>query len=186
MPLVDILSAAFSGPAGRVVEGPVRSIVAEVLQDHGYASPAEVQALRDDLQALRELLTELGGQVEQVRGQAAALSQQAEALRLRAEKAEAAAEAATLSAAAATAALSSAAAARRVAPAERQGMSPADHDRFKAQGLPGLVGPDGHVSIDGEAWQVDPALAGRPYTLSKHKAPRVLIDGVAVDKARVG
>ena len=53
MPIRDILAAALSRPAGRVVDGPVRDIVNEILADHGYASPAELAALKADADGLR-------------------------------------------------------------------------------------------------------------------------------------
>lgn len=71
MPVIDILSAALSGPAGRVVEGPVRTLVAEVLQDRGYASPAEVQALRDEVRDARRRADSLEARLARLEGQPA-------------------------------------------------------------------------------------------------------------------
>ena len=59
MPLTDILSAALSRPAGKVVDGPVRDIVDEVLRDKGFAGPAELRRLQDDLAGLRKDLASL-------------------------------------------------------------------------------------------------------------------------------
>ena len=65
MPLRDIVIAALSRPAGRVVEVPVRDIVSTVLQEQGYASPAEVQSLRDELKSLQGLVEGLGKRVKE-------------------------------------------------------------------------------------------------------------------------
>ncbi len=53
MALSDILAARLAGPAGRVLDGPIREIVQRMLQESGYASPAEVQSLRDEARDLR-------------------------------------------------------------------------------------------------------------------------------------
>jgi len=54
MPLVDVLRAALSKPAGRVVEAPVRDLVDEILRDHGFAGPADVAKLRQEIAELRD------------------------------------------------------------------------------------------------------------------------------------
>jgi hypothetical protein len=165
--MVDILSAALSRPAGRVVEGPVRAIVTEILQDRGYASPAEVLALREELAELRQALEKLTSQVGDLRAEAQALRVQADAL---------------------AAAPPAAAPPARPSPATpaRLGMSLEEYERWRQGGLPGRVGPDGLVEVDGQAFRVDPALEGRPYSLSKHKVPRLLIDGQPVERSPVG
>jgi hypothetical protein len=56
MALSDFVSSRLSRPAGRVLDGPIRDIVQQVLRESGYASPAEVQALRDDARDLRSRL----------------------------------------------------------------------------------------------------------------------------------
>lgn len=54
MPLVDVLRAALSKPAGKVVEVPVRDLVDEILRDHGFVGPAEVAKLRQEIAELRD------------------------------------------------------------------------------------------------------------------------------------
>ena len=108
MPLSDVLAAALSRPAGHVVEGPVRTIVTEILQDHGYASPAEVQAVRDQVESLARRVGALERALEEGREAAAAAA--AEVGRLRealatAEERAAEAQAAALAADARSAAL---------------------------------------------------------------------------------
>lgn len=53
MSLTDLFASRLSRPAGRVLDAPIRDIVHEVLKEHGYASPAEVQALRDEVRDMR-------------------------------------------------------------------------------------------------------------------------------------
>ncbi|MDP2312547.1 MAG: hypothetical protein Q8P41_06545, partial [Pseudomonadota bacterium] len=53
MAIRDLFTSRLAGPAGRVLDAPIRDIVHEILREHGYASPAEVQALRDELRDLR-------------------------------------------------------------------------------------------------------------------------------------
>lgn len=52
MSLSNLLGRLSKG-GGAGVDATVRSVVHEVLREQGYASPAEVQALRDELRALR-------------------------------------------------------------------------------------------------------------------------------------
>ncbi|NOY25264.1 MAG: DUF3053 domain-containing protein [Oligoflexia bacterium] len=181
MPIIDIVSAALSGPAGRVVEGPVRAIVNEVLQDRGYASPAEVQALRDDLARLTDTVTRLGAELTDLRTQADGLSTQVDGLRQ--QLAAAPAPQAAPEPEAAPAASKAPAPASK---ADRLGMSIDDYERWRSGGLPGVIGPDGYVDIKGTTWRVNAALEGQPYTLSAHKNPRVQVKGRPVAKTRVG
>jgi hypothetical protein len=101
VPLTDILSAALSRPAGKVVDGPVRVIVDEVLRDKGFAGPAELRRLQDDLASLRKDLGALTARVGTTEGEAAALradrgglEKQVEAATARAAAAEKRAQAA--------------------------------------------------------------------------------------------
>lgn len=176
MPVIDILSAALSRPAGRVVEGPVRAIVTEVLQDRGYASPAEVLALKDELGELRQVLDRLSTEVESLRVEAATLRAQADALR----------DSPPAASAPAAPAPGPSTATRAPATPARLGMSLEEYERWRQGGLPGRIGPDGLVELDGQAFRVDPSLEGRPFTLSKHKTPRLLVDGQPVEKEPVG
>lgn len=110
MPLSDVIAAALSRPAARVVDTPVRDILDEVLRERGYAGPAEVQQLRDEIAALRKDLGALGKRVEDAEGGAVALragvadlEKEVQAATARAAAAEKRAEAAEQAAAAADA-----------------------------------------------------------------------------------
>ena len=191
MPLTDILAAALSRPAARVVEGPVRNIVNEVLQDHGYASPAEVQALRDQVVAVGVRLGKLEAQLSAVEAdaagvqskiddltaalhaaQAAAASAQARAAAAEAQSAAMELRVATLESGATTSAAPAAVASDPLAHLDRQ-----QRHLFRAGRLPGHVGPEGLIEIDGKAWRLDEALAGRPFEVAKTKKLQVVVDG---------
>lgn len=80
MPIKDVIIAALSRPAGRVVDGPVRDIVASALKERGYASPAEVSALKDEIAAVRgqasaltPRLDQLDARLDEARKEAASL-----------------------------------------------------------------------------------------------------------------
>lgn len=53
MSVFDRILERLSGPAGRVLDAPIREVVQEVIRDGGYASPAEVDALRAEAGALK-------------------------------------------------------------------------------------------------------------------------------------
>ena len=59
MPIVDIVRAAISRPAGKVVETPVRELVEQVLADHGFAGPAEIAKLKQEIASLQERVSVL-------------------------------------------------------------------------------------------------------------------------------
>lgn len=86
MALTDVFSSRLSRPAGRVLDAPIREIVHELLKEHGYASPAEVQALRDEVRDMRtrmdgmeKRLADLQHLAEQARTEANMARQAAEA-----------------------------------------------------------------------------------------------------------
>jgi len=93
MAIRDVFASRLAGPAGRVLDAPIRDIVHEILREHGYASPAEVQALRDELRDLRT-------RVDGVDRRVADLSAIAETARAEAATAQAAATTARAEAAA--------------------------------------------------------------------------------------
>jgi len=99
MPLTDVLVSALSGPAGKVIRGPLRTIVLEVLEDRGYASPQEVQALRMEISSLESRMAGIQGQLQEAealaaqgQGEMARLAEELERAVRRAAVAEAAAE----------------------------------------------------------------------------------------------
>lgn len=83
MALFGSFASRFARPAGKVLDAPIREIVHEVLREHGYASPAEVEALRDELRSLKARVDGLGRTVDQLA--AVAETAQAEAAAARGE-----------------------------------------------------------------------------------------------------
>ncbi len=185
MPIRDILAAALSRPAGRIVDGPVRDIVNEILADHGYASPAELAALKADADGLRGRLGSMDARVAELESAAVAL-QESVAL-LRAERVERPAAQDTGPRPSLTPQVPEPPAeplAKRQAWAERSVekgtckvlncTNPASRDGFCAKHagdwsagrLSGFISPEGLVSVAGEPRLVDPALAGFAYAVA--------------------
>lgn len=80
MALVDVFSSRLAGPAGRLLDAPIRALVHEILREQGYASPTEVQSLRDDARDLAARLGRAEGRLaELVRGQEATMLELKEA-----------------------------------------------------------------------------------------------------------
>lgn len=181
MPLKDVLVAALSRPAARVVDAPVREIIEEVLRDHGYASPADLARIKDDLAALGGKLAPLERKVGDLEGQIGGLREEAAGLRAALSKVEAEladsraelaaarqalAEAQTRAAAAPVAAPASAC---KVPGCERRvasnGFCRAHLMSWRAGRLGGYVSPEGLVALGQGAGRVGLALAGEPYAV---------------------
>ena len=75
MALIDTLVSRLGRPAGKALDPTIRDIVQAVLKEHGYASPAEVQALRDEVRDMRSRVDGLRKRVDEV----AQLAEQARA-----------------------------------------------------------------------------------------------------------
>ena len=74
MALKDFVTARLSKPASRMLDAPIRDAIHEILREAGYASPAEMQTLRDELRDLR-------GQLGTVENRATEMSTQLAAAR---------------------------------------------------------------------------------------------------------
>lgn len=173
MPLRDVIVAALSRPAGKVVDGPVRDIVHEILAERGYASPAEVAALREETDTLRVSMRALEARLdalEQARAQQPTPPTLPtpttrssliptippppdEPLDDRRRHAEA----------------SAAAGMCKVSgcknPRYRDGFCMEHAADWRAGRLPGFVSPEGLVSVGGEPRRVAPSFAGQPYAV---------------------
>jgi hypothetical protein len=102
MPITDVLTSVLSGPAGKVVRGPLRSIVRDVLDERGFASPEEVQELRRQISSLEGRLADVQGLLDEAealattgQGELSRLADELEKAVRRAAVAEAAAPVAT-------------------------------------------------------------------------------------------
>ncbi len=184
MPLRDVIAAAISRPAGRIVEGPVRTIVNEVLADHGYASPAEVAALREEAQGLQGQLSGFSARIAELEQATAALQSSLEGLQaqlLAATVAPAAQPQRSLvpdvpPPPATPIADRTAWVARAVEEGRckvmdceesrwRDGFCIAHASAWQTGQLAGFVSPEGLVSVDGQPRRVDPGLSGALYAV---------------------
>lgn len=214
MPLSDVLVAALSRPAGRVVDTPVRAIVAEILASHGYASPAEVGALREELAALRGKIQTLGGRLDALEAGLSAARAESEQLRAALERANEQASqpavateppapvVATEPPAPVVATAPPAPVVATEPPAEiptaegckvsgcgsaafAQGFCRAHHHQWRSGHLAGFVSPEGLLDLDGKAGRVSLDLAGQPYKISD-KDGRLRVAGRFASAALLG
>jgi multidrug efflux pump subunit AcrA (membrane-fusion protein) len=186
MALSDILSSRLAGPAGRVLDAPIRALVHEVLREQGYASPSEVQALRDDAR-------ELSGRVSRAESKLADLSRAQEATVAELKDAREALRASQGALSAAQAELAEARAALAAAPApsgaapvvaplqaapkgacsvpdcggtlRSKGFCSAHYQQWRRGTLDGFVGLDGHLTIGKHTFRVSDDHAGKAAVL---------------------
>lgn len=201
MALSDLFSR-LGRPSSRGVEASVRAIVHEVLKEQGYASPSEVQALRDEaarlagrIDTLDRRLGDLAKLTEEARATAARaehappsadprVAELDARLALLAEELEALRSARPAAEAGAAAAAPLQAAARGACkvegcggPVRSKGFCSAHYQQWRRGTLAGFVGLDGAVEVDGQVFHVDPDFAGHPASLRHGK---LHVDGAAV------
>lgn len=182
MPLRDVITAALSRPAGKVVDGPVRDIINEILAERGYASPAEVAALRDEADALRTQLGALQGSVQDIQAQLVTLQQEITSIKnappsstppssgtpgpLEPTAPDSAVEERELKAAsAASQGLCRVAGCGQSS--WRDGFCAAHAEQWRAGRLPGFVSPEGLVSVLGKPRRIAPTFAGALYGVER-------------------
>lgn len=188
MPLKDVVIAALSRPAGKVVESPVRELIDEALRDRGYASPAEIAALKEELSKLGARVGALPAQVGVLEQQLGALGHEARALREALSRAEAAAAEARAEATAARAEAAAATARAEAAEARLAALESASEVRgapASAEPVFCRVAGCGHVSA-GHGFCRAHLLAWRAGRLPGFVSPEGLveIDGGAARVAR--
>ncbi|MFZ5481491.1 MAG: hypothetical protein ACOZNI_32315 [Myxococcota bacterium] len=203
MGLSSFFASRLSRPAGKVLDAPIRDIVQEVLRESGYASPGEVEQLRDQardlrgrLDALDKRLGELVKVAEGARAEASAAAQKAAATpgpdpRVAELESRLVALAAELQSARSTAAAAPAPAAEPLSAAPRGGCKvPGCKESVRSKGfcsphyqqwrrgtLKGFVNMDGTAMVDGRAVSVPSEYAGGMVTVRDGK---VLVDGRVV------
>ncbi|MBM4393061.1 MAG: hypothetical protein FJ090_18200 [Deltaproteobacteria bacterium] len=207
MPILDAVFSKLGRPAGRALDPTIRDIVHSVLKEHGYASPAEVQALRDEVRDMRgrvdgmqKRLDEVVALADRARGEASATREAAEARSLAAERG--ANERVTAMAerlAQLEARLSEAASPRGAVPARgaarpelglaaarcrvdgckndvrSKGFCSSHYQQWRRGTLKNFVGPEGHVMVDGNAYQVPASFAAGKAEL---RSGKIYVDGV--------
>lgn len=183
MPITDVFASRLAGPAGRMLDAPIRALVHEILREQGYASPAEIQALRDAARDLAARLARAESRLgDLTNGQEATLTElkaAREALAAsRAELVAAVAQgagpaAAAAPAPAATAAVAPLTAAPRIACGvadcdglvRSKGFCSAHYQQWRRGTLDGFVGQDGHVRVGKRTVRVSDDFEGRPATM---------------------
>lgn len=189
MPITDVFASRLAGPAGRVLDAPIRALVHEILREQGYASPAEIQALRD---AARDLAARLGRAESRLgdltNGQEATLAE------LKAAREALAASRAELAAVVAQGAAFANGSAASLAPltaapkgacivvdcgglVRSKGFCSAHYQQWRRGTLDGFVGQDGHVRVGKRTVRVSDDFGGRPVTM---EGDVLLIDGKTV------
>jgi hypothetical protein len=71
--ILDLFSSVVSRPAGRILEGSVRSLVNDLIRDHDLASAAEVDTLRRSLRQLEGRADALQSKLDAAEGEVAEL-----------------------------------------------------------------------------------------------------------------
>lgn len=87
MSVLDTLVTRLGRPAGKALDPTIRDIVQSVLKEHGYASPAEVQALRDEVRDMRARVDGMASRLDAVVKQADAARAEAAAAKETAKEA---------------------------------------------------------------------------------------------------
>ena len=188
MAILDLFSSVVSRPAGRILEGSVRSLVNDLIRDHDLASAAEVDTLRRSLRQLEGRADALQGKLDAAEGEVAELRAALAKADQRLSEARGALEAANASLATLEGASHSHEAAPAApAPAEptpvpeapaapegcrapgctnkhrSKGFCSPHYQRWRRGTLPGFVMPDGSVVVDGKTRKLGKKNAGLPY-----------------------
>ena len=207
MSLLDALFTRVGRPAGRALDPTIRDIVHAVLKEHGYASPAEVQALRDEVRDMRSRVDGMQRRVDEVVRQAddvrvAAAQSVAEAreggaqavAELAHKLAELQAQQGPTQSTAASASIERAAPAAGPSPLEAapaatckvadcettvrsKGFCSPHYQQWRRGSLKGFVGPEGHVMGVAGVSQLSVQLAGGAVSVVGGKT---LVDGKAL------
>ena len=187
MSLTDRLANRFTKPGSGALDAPVRDLVQSILKEHGYASPAEVQALRDEVRdargrvdALDKKITELARQSPPVEDPrvASLLSKIGE---LEASLRELSSRPVATIVAPATPITAAPAGGCKVdgcqAAVRSKGFCSPHYQQWRRASLAGFVGPEGTVMADGRILHVPESYAALPAVVVGKK---VLIDGKEV------
>ena len=198
MAILDLVAGIVSGPAGRLVEAPVREIVEEVLRQQRVASPQEVARLRSELSSLTSELSKMAAQV-------ASLQEKLD--EMKSAPAAAPAPAPKVAAPAPKKAAAKKPAAKKAAPAKAKtkrgrpskahlkcsvpgcdgahrskGLCGKHYQTWRRGALPGFVGPEGGVSKGDINLRVDKKLAGKAARITgKGNGIKVTIDKQSVE-----
>ena len=87
MAILEIVAGIIAGPAGRVVEAPVREIVHEVLRQHNLARPEDLHRVNSEVTSLRGEVQSLQGRLDELLNKIDSLATPAKAAPATAKKA---------------------------------------------------------------------------------------------------
>jgi hypothetical protein len=173
MSLGDLAAALLVRPLSRVFEGPMRSVMSEVLAERGYASPAELRALHEAMQAQKAAAAAAAAQAAATEASLGALRASLDGLlaELRGEVERRQAAEARL--AAAGPAAEACAAPGCADPVVAMGFCAGHHADWLAGRLAGFVGPEGLVEAGGRVHALGAAAAGLPLRVEDDGGLRV-------------
>jgi hypothetical protein len=183
--ILDLFSSVVSRPAGRLLEGSVRTLVNDLIRDHDLASAAEVDSLRRSLRELEWRADELQAKLGSAEGEVAelrqALIQAHEQLDLSRQALDTAkASVAALEGAAHSHGEAAPAATPAPAPEESaegcqvpgcdnkhrsKGFCSPHYQRWRRGTLPGYVLTDGTAEFDGKKRKLGKKYAGKPFEI---------------------
>lgn len=184
MSITDRLANRFAKPSSSTLDAPVRDLVQAILKEHGYASPAEVQALRDEVRDARARVDTLDKRLGELSRQAAPVedprvaSLEAKLKSLEAALHELSAQPVATIVAPATPLTSSPPGTCKVegcgSAVRSKGFCSPHYQHWRRGSLPGFVGPEGSVVTADRVFHVAESLAGQPAEVQGKK---VLVDG---------
>lgn len=187
MSLTDRLANRFTKPGSAGLDAPVRDLVQSILKEHGYASPAEVQALRDEVRDARVRVDALDKKIGDLARQAAPAEDprvaplQARITELEATLRELSSRPVATIVAPATPITAAPAGGCKVegchAAVRSKGFCSPHYQQWRRAALPGFVGPEGTVMAEGRIFHVAESYASLPAVVAGKK---VLIDGKEV------
>lgn len=198
MAVLDLFSSVVSRPAGRLLEGSVRTLVNDLIRDHDLASAAEVDTLRRSLRQLEGRADDLRTALDAAQAELAELRGALKQADSQLDEARSALDAANASLAQLEAnAHAHQPVATEPEPEPSPAPAPSDdpegcqvpgctnkhrskgfcsphYQRWRRGTMPGYVLTDGAVTVGEKTRKVGKKLAGRPYTVEGDK---VVIDG---------
>lgn len=173
MSLGDLAAALLVRPLRRVFEGPMRSVMSEVLAERGYASPAELRALHEAMQAQKAAAAATAAQAAATEASLGALRTSLDGLLTELRQEVERRQAAEAALAARGAPVEACALPGCPDPVVAMGFCAGHHADWLAGRLAGFVGPEGLVEAGGRVQTLGAAAAGLPFQVEADGALRV-------------
>ena len=193
MAIREIVAGIIAGPAGRVVEAPVREIVHEVLRQHNLARPEDLHRVNSEVTGLRGEVQSLQGRVDDLLNKLDTLTAPAKAAPKPAAKKAAPKPAAKKAAPKKAAPKPAAKKGKRGRPSlshltckihgckgdhRSKGFCSKHYQTWRRGMLKGYVGPKGAITHGKTQLIVDKKLSGKAYkTSGKGKTLKITVGG---------